>query len=52
MDNTTAMLLAVIPAALVVLAMVIARNAGPRETAGRRLLLLLELITLGMLVFR
>jgi hypothetical protein len=51
MDNSTAMLLSVIPAALVVLAVAIARNAGPQETADNRYLLLLEFITLGILVF-
>ena len=51
MDNNTAMLMAVIPAVLIVLAVVIARNAGPQETADRRVLLLLEFITLGILVF-
>jgi hypothetical protein len=51
MDNNVGMLLAVIPAALIVLAAVIVRNAGPQETAGRRLLLFLELITLVILVF-
>jgi hypothetical protein len=51
LDNNIAMLLAIIPAVLIVMAVVIARNAGPQETADRRFLFLLEFITLGILIF-
>ncbi len=50
MDSNVAMLLSLIPATLVVIAAVIVRNAGPKERAGGRLLLLLELITLVILI--
>ena len=49
MTIPTAMLLAAVPAALVILAAAVIRHAGPPEHAARRVLVLLEIVALALL---